>query len=65
MNVTEESSLTLIVYDNMGKVVMQQEQQLTAGSNHFSIDLKNKPSGFYLLRAIYQDHTSQVKLLKQ
>lgn len=65
MNVMEESSVTLTVYDNMGRVVRQQEQQLTAGSNHFSIDLRNKPSGFYLLRATYEDHTSQVKLLKQ
>src|SRR4030095_7873219 len=45
-----ESDLVYHVYDNLGRIILSSQQHLVAGSNRFTIDLKEYPAGLYILR---------------
>ena len=59
-----EEELTLQLFDNNSKALLENTEHLQTGTNHFILDLKEFPAGNYLLIVLKKDNKIVKKIIK-
>jgi hypothetical protein len=65
LNLSSKAKVSLRVIDNNGRVILQQQKIIPAGTNQFSINLRELPAGVYTLHASWENESRSSRFVKR
>jgi hypothetical protein len=65
LNLSSKAKVSFRMIDNNGRVVLQQQKLIPAGTNQFSINLRELPAGVYTINASWENQSRNSRFVKQ